>query len=281
MRVGIAVVVLVAVGSFAQADDTLQNDGFQSGDMAVAEGGFAVGEIAASRFVAPDAARQLLQVQLIFGGGSGSAAVTLVTWDDSAGTTDPGTMLSMDDFQLTGSDSALQEMDVSSENIIVPQQFRVGIQFQAAGYPSVMRDNDGTIAADKNYIDANGVGWAESQSLGVQGDWIIRAVVSGSGGASDAGVTVDAGGDVTCTGNGGCPVGEYCDTTAHSCTFDCRTASDCGGGGATCNSLGMCVNGERGGGGGCCRADTGSGSGAAALAIGVLGVLQRRRRARR
>ena len=106
MRVGIVVAVLAALASFAGADDTLQNDGFQSGDMALAQEGFDMGEIAASRFIAPDATRQLLKVQLIFGGAAGSATVTLQTWDDSAGTTDPGTMLSMDDFQLVGSDSA-------------------------------------------------------------------------------------------------------------------------------------------------------------------------------
>jgi len=280
MRAGIAIGLLAVCVTAARADVTLQNDSFQSGDMAAFEGGFAVGEIGASRFIAPDATRQLLNVQLLYGGATTQETVTLVVWDDSAGTADPGTMLELADFQLTGNNSALQEIDVSGDNVMVPKQFRVGIEFQNAGYPSIARDTDGTIAAAMNYIDAQGIGWVESQSLGVQGDWIIRAVVSGSGGsgsgATDAGVS-DAFGDITCTGNGGCPTGSYCDTTTHSCTFDCRTSSDCGTG--TCNSLGMCVNGESGGKGGCCRADRGGGGGAAVLAVGVLGFLRRRKRA--
>src|SRR5438552_4181440 len=87
----------------ARADVTLQNDGFASGDAVQFEGGFAVNEIGASRFVAPDPARQLLKVQLLFGGGSmAQRTITLKVYDDTAGTDNPGTELNSTDFMLSG-----------------------------------------------------------------------------------------------------------------------------------------------------------------------------------
>jgi hypothetical protein len=265
--------------SIAHADVTLQNDGFVSGGQALAEGGFVTGEAAASRFDAPDPGRQLLKVQVIYAPDeTGNFPTTLKVYDDTAGTDVPGAELYSSDFQLVGSSSALQELDVTADNVIVPQQFRVGLVFQHDSYPSVTRDNDGTVHADKNFILANGVTWTRSQSLGVQGDWIIRAVVSGGTSGVDAGVTMmpDASTvGATCTGNAQCSVGEYCDTANHSCTFDCRTSADCGGG--TCNSLGMCVGGTKSSGGGCCQTGRG-GEGGIVLGLGVLGLVLRRRR---
>jgi len=270
----------------AIADVTLQNDNFQSGQLAPFEAGFGSGDIGASRFLAPDAGRQLLTVQVIFGPDDNSNPpamypMTLEVYDDSAGTDVPGTSLYNADYDLVASSSAIQEIDLSSDNVTVPQQFRVGLLFQHSGSPGLARDSVGPIHADMNFIyNEPTTLWATAETFGVEGNWIIRAVVSGGGGGggSDAGVApLDALGDITCTGNAGCPVGTYCDTTSHSCTFDCRTSSDCGGTG-TCNSLGMCVNGEAGGKGGCCRADRGGGGGAAVLAVGVLGFIRRRKR---
>jgi hypothetical protein len=261
---------LVLMTATAAADVELQNDGFMSGGTAGFQGGFVSGEAGASRFHAPDAGRQVFKVHLLFGGGStASEMVTLKVWDDSAMTDAPGAELESADFMLTGSDVAMQELDITVDNVIVPQVFRVGIVFSHDGAPSIARDADGTISAADNYIMASGLGWKKSQTLGLTGDWIIRAVVSGvGGGGTDAGTT---GG--SCNGNGDCAVGSYCDLTSHSCTFDCRTNTDCQAG--TCNSLGMCI--DSGKGGGCCRTDRGGG-GATVLALGVLLAIRRRRR---
>jgi len=254
----------------ANADTELQNDGFNSGDQAAFEGGFVSGEIGAARFVAPEAGHELLKVHLLFGGGStATPTVTLHVWDDTAGTDAPGSELFAGDFQLMGSDSAMQELVLPS-TVTLTQQFRVGIEFHHSGAPSIARDNDGTIAQDKNYMMAQGLGWTKSATLGLSGDWIIRAVISG-GAAPDGGGTTGG----SCAGNADCPVGNFCDLGAHTCTFDCRTDDDCGGG--TCNSLGQCVGGEAGG---CCES---SGGGAASgglvlLGLAVLGLVIRRRR---
>jgi len=270
MRLASTALVLV-ITSTAAADVELQNDGFVSGQQAGFQAGFVAGEAGASRFHAPEAARQLLKVHLLYGGATTAEMVTLKVWDDSAGTDTPGTELHSADFQITGSNTAMQELDVTADNVIVTQQFRVGVVFMTAGVPSIARDTDGTISAADNYIMAQGLGWTKSQALGLTGDWIIRAVISGAGGPGGP----DAGpGGGACAGNGDCAVGSYCDLTSHSCTFDCRSAADCQSG--TCNSLGMCIA-NNGGGGGCCRTDRG-GEGATVLALGVLLLIRRRRR---
>lgn len=262
--------------SAAAAETELKNDGFVSGGTAGFQSGFIGTEIGASRFVAPAGSLQLLKVQLLFGGATTTQTVTLKVWDDTAGTDAPGAEIYSQDFSLTGSDTSIQQI-VPESTVTVPQQFRVGIVFQHSGLPSIARDVDGNIAADKNYILASGLGWTKSQSLGLAGDWIIRAFVSDSPGAPDAGPGPgpDAGpSGAACSSNAQCAAGEFCDLTNHVCTFECRNDADCGDG--TCNSLGQCLTGE--GGGGCCRTDRGGPAGGALLGLGLLLVLRRRRR---
>jgi uncharacterized protein (TIGR03382 family) len=260
-------VFVVALASSAGAEE-LQNDSFTDNGSVGFQAGFVTGEIAASRFVAPQAGLQLLKVHLLFGGATTTKTVTLRVWDDTAGTDVPGAELFSGDFQLMGSNTAMQELDTTPGNVTLTQQFRVGIEFQHDGAPSVARDDDGTIAQDKNFIMASGgLGWKKSSTFGLTGDWIIRATIPGAGGP-DGGAT---GG--SCSGNADCPVGNFCDVAAHTCTFECRTDDDCGGG--SCNSLGQCVGGD---GGGCCQSGGGASGGAFALALLVLAVVGRRRR---
>jgi len=189
MITAVVVVGALSAAGPARADIELSNDTFTSGGTAAFSGGFVFGEAGASRFVAPAAGRQVLKVHLLFGGGSTAAqTVTLKVWDDSAGTDAPGTELFTGDFPLTGSDTAIQELDVSgASTVIVPQQFRVGIVFQHSGAPSIARDTMPPIMVDKNYIMGQGVGWAKAQTFGVNGNWIIRAVINNPAGAPDAG----------------------------------------------------------------------------------------------
>jgi len=270
MRLSALAVVCLLAGT-AHAETELQNDGFNSGDAVGFEAGFVTGEIGASRFVAAAPGSALLKVHLLFGpDASGQFTVTLHVWDDTAGGATPGAELGSADFSLVGSSSAIQELDATPMNITLPQQFRIGIEFHHDGSPSIVRDTDGTIAQDKNYMLAQGLGWIMSSTAGLKGDWVIRAVISG-GAAPDGGGTTGG----SCAGNADCPVGNFCDLGAHTCTFDCRTDDDCGGG--TCNSLGQCVGGEAGG---CC--ETGSGGAASGgivlLGLAVLGMVIRRRR---
>ena len=279
----------------AHAQLTLQNDGFTSGTAGV-QLGFVAGEIGASRFVAPSAGRTLQQVVLFFGGATSTQTVTLLVWDDTAGSVAPGAVLYSGDFQVTGSDSNLSALDLTGMNVVVPAQFRVGIEFQHNGAPSIARDADG-LTPNRNFLYGDiglGTNWYAAESALIPGDWIIRAIVSDGGTPGpdagttgpdagttgpDAGTTGPDAGTTGCNGNAECPVGQFCDTQVHSCTFECRTNDDCGG--ATCNSLGQCLAAD-GDSGGCCSTGTtttGGMLGALGLA-GAVGLLVTRRRRR-
>ena len=163
----------------AAVETILQNDGYINGGQAGFQAGFVEGEIAASRFLPTGTAPwRVNRVQLLFGGATSTQTITLHIWDDTAGTAAPGTELYFGDYQLIGSDAAMQEIDLIGNNVLVSGQFRVGIEFQHAGLPSVARDNDGNIQASKNFIYTPSVpGWFQSGLFGLTGDWIIRAGV--------------------------------------------------------------------------------------------------------
>jgi MYXO-CTERM domain-containing protein len=282
----------------ATAETELRNDSFESGQTVVAHGGFAPGEIAASRFFVATPSR-LLAVRLIFAradmDGGAATDVTLHVWQDDQTGVEPGVELYNGDFTITPSQTNLQELSVITENITVAGYFRVGVEVHHRGQPSITNDTNGVSSVVNNLLKETSQGWQFAAILGVSGDWIIRAVVADGGGTPDAGTGgpdagtggpdastggPDAGTGGDCNGNGDCEIGEYCDTAAHACTFDCRHDSDCPNDGE-CNSLGQCV-GATDGGGGCCSTGEGSGAGGALGALGLAGlvgaVVTRRRR---
>jgi hypothetical protein len=170
--------VLPAVAATAQ-ETLLQNDGYVSGQPVAFQGGFVATEMAGSRFVpAGTAPWRVNRVQFLFGGASSTQTITLHVYDDTAGTTIPGPELFAGDFAVTGSNNAMQEIDLTSNNVRVTGQFRVAIEFQHSGPPSVASDLDGTINATRNFIFSPSFpGWSPSNLVGLTGDWIIRAGV--------------------------------------------------------------------------------------------------------
>lgn len=200
VRFPLALGITVAA-PLARADVELKNDGFVDGGTVGVQSGFIANEAGAATLVAPDAGRQLLHVQLII---ASSQTVTLKVWDDTAGTVDPGGELMSEDFQVTGSMQALNELTPSTPPT-VPARFRVGVVFQTNNVPTIARDDDGTVAGDRNFILADGLGWQRSTTLGLTGDWIIRAIVSGSPPMVDGAANPDAG-----TGGGGMMMGGGC-----------------------------------------------------------------------
>jgi len=176
----VAASLAIAATTPALAQETiLKNDGFVDGQAVGFQGGFITGEIGASRLVPTGTGPWTVnRVQLLFGGAIGIQTITLHIWADGAGTTNPGTELFLGDYQLVASNEALQEIDLILEEIQVTGPFRVGIEFQHDGLPSIARDGDGTINASRNFILASGFGWVQSSLFGLTGDWIIRAGVT-------------------------------------------------------------------------------------------------------
>jgi hypothetical protein len=176
-------ILRAVMGGGAGPGELLANDSWVNGQVAGSQAGFVSGETAGVRFVPSDPCPcQLDKIRLLFGGSTGTESVILHVWDDTALTDAPGPELYTDTIQLTGSDSFMQELDLTVAGITVSGAFRVGLEFQHTGLPSVARDNDG-ITTGRNFIDAVGFGWVESSTLGISGDWIVRAVVNSLPGA--------------------------------------------------------------------------------------------------
>jgi hypothetical protein len=245
VRVGITLGLL----AFARvsAAQELANDSFVDGGNAAFQGGFITGEQAASRFVLPASGSfRVTGVKFLFGGAATTQTITLHIYTDTAGTDAPGSEIFTMDYMVTGNDAVFYLADLSQDGVTVSGTFRVGIQFQHDGLPSVARDTDGTIAADKNFIFTSG-SWTRSSTLGVTGDWILRAIVQPVGATPDAGSSPDgassqpdASTGAQCHVTSECPTGQYCDRVHMSCTYDCRIDADCASS-QMCNSLGQCI----------------------------------------
>jgi hypothetical protein len=170
--------IIRAVLGGEAAGELVNNDTWVSGQQAGFQLGFAAGETAAARFV-PDGPCpcDLDRIRFLFGGSSATETVILRVWDDSALTLAPGAELYSAAIQLTGTDAFLQELDLTVANISVNGPFRVGVEFQHSGAPSVARDADGTITPARNFAEVTGLGWVEASTLGITGDWVLRAVL--------------------------------------------------------------------------------------------------------
>lgn len=158
----------------------LANDGWVSGQVAAFQGGFLAGETAAVRLTpsGPCPCR-LDKIQFLFGGAAGTHDVTFRIWDDSALVDDPGPELYSTTLQLTGSDEFLQEVDLGAVGLMIDGPVRIGLEFTHAGLPSVARDDDG-LQPGRNFIDDTTLGWVDSGTFLLTGDWVIRAVLDAS-----------------------------------------------------------------------------------------------------
>ena len=173
------VAVLMGATTTVRAHDiTLQNDGYSSGQNAVFQGGFVSGEIGAVRLSPPGPfPMQIKQVLFLFGGATGQIQILLRIYDDSDGTLNPGNELFSNTYLVTASNTAMQSIDLTTENLIINGDIRVGIEMVDGGFPSIARDDDGGITSGVNFIWST-PSWVTAETFGVTGDWIIRAVVT-------------------------------------------------------------------------------------------------------
>ena len=156
----------------------LRVDGWDSGQVAGFQAGFAAGEIAAVRLSPPaPGLHAVTNVSFLFGGGTGTRNIILRIWEDGAGGLSPGLEIFSREYQVAGSNDQIQQIDLSNDGVFVTGPFRVGIELTQAGVPAPARDDDGTISVPDNFILADIIGWLNSSFFGVTGDWIIRAEV--------------------------------------------------------------------------------------------------------
>jgi uncharacterized repeat protein (TIGR01451 family) len=191
----------------AGVEQTVKNDSLVAGGAGVIVAGFAPGEKAASWLTSP-CAGNIRAVQIFW--RSPLADQPIVVGDAieifRAGTFPTPGALADSIFGPVLTDGVINEYRYKDENntipLIVPVQqnetFVVSLKFldpTGSGDASVVRDTDG-IQPQRNGLCANLGGlcsWLPSSSLGVTGDWVIRAVIDCPAVPTDADVSIAIG----------------------------------------------------------------------------------------
>jgi hypothetical protein len=154
----------------------LSNDGFPT-DGAAFQSVFVSGEMAASTLGPVSAESFLDRIELLYGPADDPDSVTVRVYPDG-GSAVPGTEIFFGTVGLTPADSEILRIELAGEGIVVPAgNVRVAIEFGHNGLPCVARDSDATIQAGRNWIYSKG-SWFSSESAGLTGDWVIRAVIT-------------------------------------------------------------------------------------------------------
>lgn len=203
----VATLLLGLSASTAHAEELeLKNDGFVDSGQATCQQGFATGDEGGVTF-SHDADYQLARVQFLFCGADTTETVTVVIYRDTGGAV-PGQVLFQGDYPVQGSAEALTEINLLAENLTFSagESFRFAVRLQHDGAPGLANDTDGTTTPGVNWIyDTLSGSWSESSALGVNGDWIVRAVVdtlpggAGGNGSMPAATTTSS----TAAGAGG------------------------------------------------------------------------------
>jgi hypothetical protein len=168
-----------ADGGCAPGATTLRNDGFDHKGQVAFQGGFAQGECWASTYVPAACGYQVSSVLVLVGGGdAGNVQFDVSVWDvDSGGK--PTNKLGSMGATITGASDVLSEIPLDS--LGVPARngtpFAIAMcQNSHSGPPSIGSDTDG-ITPKTNWIYTGGQ-WVEAGTLGVKGDWIMRAKIN-------------------------------------------------------------------------------------------------------
>ena len=176
-RVSLAMILTLTMAAPAGAIvKELSNDSFSGIGSVTCQVGFDEGESAAVKLTADpaDYPYQVLNVRMHICPASTSGFIILRLYEDNTGTVLPGLLLYEEIVQVTGSDDALNEVDLLANNIIVASgSVRVELEWFQDSPPGVSNDLDGFVP-NANYIYAVPGIWFYADQLGVLGDWIIR-----------------------------------------------------------------------------------------------------------
>jgi len=180
--------LLVVLGAAAPAAATikeLSNDSFTGAGSVTCVLGFAESESVAAKLTADpgDYPYEIKKVRMLICPEPTSGFVILRIYEDNSGTVVPGPLLYEEIVQVTASDIALNEVDLSLQGIVISSgSVRVELAWYQAAPPGpgLSRDNDG-FTPNVNYIYVNPPGtWVYADDAGVLGDWIIRMEIEAS-----------------------------------------------------------------------------------------------------
>ncbi len=202
------IVCLVSMSLPAQAVEmTVRNDSLANFSEAVIVGGFSPNEKAASWLTSP-CNGNIRAVQVFWRSGAGTSGQTIHSGIQiyRAGAFPTPGALAQEIGGPVLTDGLLNEYRFLDENNVIPlivpvnanETFVVALQFGttvAAGDPSVVRDVDGNTSGRNALFAEFPAGtftWFNSQSFGINGDWVIRAVVDCAAGPQLADVSATA-----------------------------------------------------------------------------------------
>ncbi len=194
-------IAVPAPGGPLCVEEEVKNDSFVLGGSANACPCFAPGEEAMVILDTPagdSAVLSKIQIgwQSVFGGQPDTLEAALIVYDmNQTGDAVPATFVPLceeiEGCILPGpvlSDGFLNEFNVLPFGIVLPEsRFGISLEIgtdQLGGNPfftpSVVSDTNGHNnhgGVVRNWVKVNGTTWQASQSLGISGDWIIRAIV--------------------------------------------------------------------------------------------------------
>ncbi len=201
-----ATLASLIAGSASATETTVQNDSLTSFSTAIIEAGFVTGEKGASWLTSP-CDGNIVAVQIFWlsaSGGSGQLLGDSIDIYRSGTFPTPGALAQQINAPLL-SDGVINEYRFLDDNNTVPlivpvtnnETFVVAYTFSETppvSGPSLAVDSDG-IHGGRNAIYANLLGtyvWLSSESFGVPGDWVIRAVVDcqAAGGNADVSASI-------------------------------------------------------------------------------------------
>lgn len=191
----------LGAGAAMATEVTLQNDSLVNNQTAVVQAGFVGGEKGAS-WLTSSCDGNIVAVQVLWLSQTGSTGKTLGGSLEiyRAGTfPTPGTLAQQINGPLL-TDGVINEYRYLDDNATIPlivpvmdgETFVVAYAFDATPSgqgPSLVVDNDGIVAGrNAIYADLGSSNfWFSSETLGVSGDWVLRAVVD----CTDAGNNAD------------------------------------------------------------------------------------------
>jgi hypothetical protein len=155
----------------------LQNDGFTPGGRAAFIDGLKTGDEVAVVLGPVDRPFQVTKIAFLCGGSTGTGILTMKLSQDTGGAS-PGAPLFTESYQLQGTDTAIQEIELTGQIPSFPAggSVRVSFQFQHAGFPSLGYDPTGSAVPNRNWVSRSGV-WSDFGAAGIPGNGIVHATV--------------------------------------------------------------------------------------------------------
>jgi len=204
-RLGAALMIPLSMCATALGQEiTVQNDSLTDGDTVAICPCFAANEEAAVWLTSP-CDGNIVAIQIFWKSLLGGAQISLedsIIVYNAGNFPNPGSVKdSFDGPTLT--DGGLNEFRFQDENQTIPisipvtagEEFVVSLKFDVANFtnqflPSIVADTD-SCQSGKNTVKVNGSTWADACDLGVNGDWVIRAVIDCTGDPTGAACLAD------------------------------------------------------------------------------------------